>query len=734
MTTIKMHKVTQFALICSLIPLAKTYELPADCAIRKTVLTCQQTIPRELPNGIKKVYITDYTDDNIGQGRFSHSSWRAVQLFDINTKNLLFFKIRDHAFVGLDNITVLGIHGRKRTIIDEKAFVGIDRVEKLDFSNRFYLDSETLVRPLLYDIVLPNLRKLILENANTEKGNSYFKISQSFVDMLRSKNIKDLSLRGTNLLIEENASTISTRIEVLDCSNVSFLHSKDFKWDVLLPNLVTLNFSSYLRLLPSIYIDNKQYDICNDKNSLRTLKNGYANFCYHGNEICVNNVTINISAHCLEQINIVHIRGNNLHFVNATLHLPKNFPLYELDMSLNRMKYLSATFLKEMVNLKHLYLGDNLLSSMSNQPDFKILFKPLPRLKRLSMAHNQITYIPEQMFLHNLDLEWLDLQGNYLMSTSFMNLQLVNLMFLNISDNRIAYLVIEDLKKLRQMITLRNGSKFLEVKINGNPFECSCQSVDFIEWIYEKSVADTLQYQCDYEKEIITINKESIAKANFLCIRTVIYTISSVIPAAVALAIFVTLLLAWRYFSQKRRLTKLNKFLQSFQKGHLCDKFICMLSYSDTDAEVSKRLCDKLEEKLKDVAKCERDIVGIDYKHFQVGLPVVEEVMRCMYKSLVAVFVVSEAFCQSDWCSLEVREAYEQQKPIVLIFVEEVSEESMTLYVRNVFQRYTRGKLFHTEDGEVDFEPGGIKGLCDSIILLASGAGRDQRNVHESQA
>ncbi|XP_045211067.2 toll-like receptor 1 [Mercenaria mercenaria] len=722
--TIKMRKSNFVALSYCLIQLVVTYELPGDCNFFNTVLTCQRLIPSEIPAGTQTVYIKDYDNNNIGQGRFAHSSWGSVKQFDINANIEIYLQINSFVFLGLENMTTLGIHARKGNIIYEKAFVGVDLVEKLDLSNMIYLESETLIKPLLYGNVFPNLRVLILENVNTEQNNFNFNFSRSFVEMVRSKNITELSLRGTNLLIERNLNAISTGVHILDVSNVSVSVTKGFKFGITFPHLKIINFSNSV----SRYFSSKRFAnrvktaYCNFESlPLATLEKFYANFFYRGKEVYVNNVTIDISAPCFQvmKIEVLHLRGNMLPVLNATVHLPVNFSLYELDLSLNSMTFLSASVLKDMVNLNNLYLGEHLLFKMTSHPDFKILFKPLQRLKRLSLAYNQITYIPEQMFLHNLDLEWLDLQGNFLMTTSFLHSQMSKLIFLNISHNRIAYLTGDDLMKLKKIAT-GNGSKLPEVMMNDNPFECSCESVGFIETIRTNILNNTGQYICNFETEMTPINDNSIAKAKFLCIRAIFYTISSVISVLVVLSLFITFLLTLRYFRKKRRLTKLQTLLQKFNKGLLRENFLCSLSYSDSDAEVSNQLYIRLEALLKDITKCERDAICIDFKHYRAGKSIVEEIIRCISGSLVAVFVVSEAFCRSDWCCLEVKEAYEQQKPIILIFVEEVSEESMTIYIRNIFNRYTRGKLVETENGEVDYMPGGLKGLCNSIILLGS--------------
>ena len=53
---------------------------------------------------------------------------------------------------------------------------------------------------------------------------------------------------------------------------------------------------------------------------------------------------------------------------------------------------------------------------------------------------------------------------------------------------------------------------------------------------------------------------------------------------------------------------------------------------------------------------------------------------------------------------MEVKEAYEQQKPILLIFTEHVEEDLMSQFLLNIYRRYTRAK-FTRRDYQYVLEP-----------------------------
>ena len=78
--------------------------------------------------------------------------------------------------------------------------------------------------------------------------------------------------------------------------------------------------------------------------------------------------------------------------------------------------------------------------------------------------------------------------------------------------------------------------------------------------------------------------------------------------------------------------------------------------------------------------------------------------------------VMSKNYCNSGYCRLEIEQARLQGKPIILIFIEEVAEEDMTLVIREIFRKYTRVKSV-LQDGVYHLQPD-WKFVCESIILL----------------
>ena len=97
----------------------------------------------------------------------------------------------------------------------------------------------------------------------------------------------------------------------------------------------------------------------------------------------------------------------------------------------------------------------------------------------------------------------------------------------------------------------------------------------------------------------------------------------------------------------------------------------------------------------------------------------IDEISRCLDNSCVVIFIVSEAYCESEWCRTEKREACTRNKPIIIILTETVAVKKMPSNLRNIFQTIVRVKLIQQNDGQYILKPNSQK-LCEAIIKLAS--------------
>ena len=113
----------------------------------------------------------------------------------------------------------------------------------------------------------------------------------------------------------------------------------------------------------------------------------------------------------------------------------------------------------------------------------------------------------------------------------------------------------------------------------------------------------------------------------------------------------------------------------------------------------------------------DRDIICSD-RNFRPAFPIADEIIRCLDDSAVFIAIMSLNYCQRDFCKFEIQRAFQMEKPIILIFIEEVPENEMTLVIREVFRNYTRVK-FVSEDGiNYRLEPNWEQ-VCKAVVELS---------------
>ena len=175
----------------------------------------------------------------------------------------------------------------------------------------------------------------------------------------------------------------------------------------------------------------------------------------------------------------------------------------------------------------------------------------------------------------------------------------------------------------------------------------------------------------------------------------------------------------WTTKAKRRIRCIANDFIQAFNEGNLKEKYICFLAYAGREEEkVHKALLTPLNNVLKDSLNTNKRPVSTGYD-FKPGFPIYDEAYRCVQDACVFIAIVSDAFCQCEYCKGEIREAYTQQKPIIVILLGTVTETKMSPYLLEVFRRNARAKVVEQEDGDLEIVPD-LNTIAESILNLAA--------------
>ena len=122
------------------------------------------------------------------------------------------------------------------------------------------------------------------------------------------------------------------------------------------------------------------------------------------------------------------------------------------------------------------------------------------------------------------------------------------------------------------------------------------------------------------------------------------------------------------------------------------------------------------QNQLQEMTKTDKEHVCYGDKHFKPGHSIFTEITQCLETSAVVVAVMSRNFCKSFYCKMELEQARLMDKPVIMIFIEDVNEADMSDVMREVFRNFTRVKIV-CEDGQYKAQPD-WPSVCAAIIQL----------------
>ncbi|XP_053387268.1 uncharacterized protein LOC123543886 [Mercenaria mercenaria] len=286
-------------------------------------------------------------------------------------------------------------------------------------------------------------------------------------------------------------------------------------------------------------------------------------------------------------------------------------------------------------------------------------------------------------------------------------------------NNKIHYIDGSDLRNL--VFLTENMPKPVEISFSHNPLLCNCQSEAFISWL--SSYFETnkrRKYTCTLDGDDIVVDDKAVDEAKFLCIRSRVVAVS--VSTGIAIFFIISLAITFTVYRKRKReiVRKRANFLEDFKNGLLEQKFLCFVSFSSEDEGHDIGLIyEKLRESLKALTGIEQEVVRFGDKHINPGFPIVDEILRCVSESCVAFFVVSNSFCESRWCQMEIREAYQLKKPIILICKEDIDLTIMTPLMLKIFRQFTRAKFVTNENDQMELVPD-FSHFSSSILKLAA--------------
>ncbi|TKS67126.1 Toll-like receptor 8 [Collichthys lucidus] len=441
----------------------------------------------------------------------------------------------------------------------------------------------------------------------------------------------------------------------------------------------------------------------------------------------------------LKKLEVLDLSHNSHYFeafgVTNNLNFTKNLPVLRvLNMSHNSISRLTT---KQMYSksLTELRFSNNKLGILWKERDgsYKMLFTNLTNLTILDISYNGITKIPDNIYEylprnltklyvnHNslTDFKWdylkffhqlqtLDLSYNKLRHVRGINSNFshTNLTFLDLSHNNIFHLDnglfkhLENLKALSlsyNKLTIINQSTFQlgpknQIKtlyLQRNPFQCTCDSLDFILWIEDSDIKIprlTTEVIC-----ITPENQRGQALIGFdinQCVNDsealLIYILTH---ACIGIFMFVTTVAHLFYWDASYVLHYMKAKMKGYSPLSSPDSaYDVFVTYDTTDPHVSEWVMRNLRVKLEEEGEKHLPLC-LEERDWPPGVPLVDNLTQSIRYSHKTLFVLTEGYVKTGVFKLAMYLAHqrlldENVDVIVLLMLEPVLQHSHFLRLR----------------------------------------------------
>ncbi|KAL2084815.1 hypothetical protein ACEWY4_020333 [Coilia grayii] len=193
----------------------------------------------------------------------------------------------------------------------------------------------------------------------------------------------------------------------------------------------------------------------------------------------------------LTNLTEVYLTGNGIEEIDSRVFY--NVPnLSLLDLSNNSIREFSAEALAPDNTLLTLNLSRSLYNYSYNGEISRLFINSTPKLSKLDLSNNQMVFLPDSMFTGLLDLTFLDLRKNSIVSVSSGTLRNPLLSVLDLRDNALRELSNGTLSDFS------TNPGLTDIRMTDNPWLCDCNIVDMQDWLRKSDqVSDKQSITCD---------------------------------------------------------------------------------------------------------------------------------------------------------------------------------------------------------------------------------------------
>ncbi|KAF2362520.1 Toll/interleukin-1 receptor (TIR) domain [Trinorchestia longiramus] len=310
----------------------------------------------------------------------------------------------DGALVGLSSLNILNMSSNRLVALPPEIFNETLSLQELYVHN----NSLGVLAPGLFS----SLTHLTLLDLSHNKLTSEWVTSETFKGLLRLV-VLNLSNNKVSLVSEDMFHDMSA-LQVLDLSNNDLTSVSDLTFSPLV-NLHRLDLS-YNRLAT---MKSRSLAGLHVLSSLSLSHNNLSSIAPTAFENCTSLRNLRFEFNFLKEIPEAVSQAASLR---------------TLRLSHNLLSEIKEGYLTQLKNLQHLDVSNNVIRTLCKE-----CLSGLSEIEVLDLSMNELTAIPHNSFDTNQGLRLLRLDGNKISDVNALFATLPNLMWLNVSDNRITW-------------------------------------------------------------------------------------------------------------------------------------------------------------------------------------------------------------------------------------------------------------------------------------------------------
>ena len=383
------------------------------------------------------------------------------------------------------------------------------------------------------------------------------------------------------------------------------------------------------------------------------------------------------------------------------LDKPNTDSLIDIDLRNNKLESIDClqSALKKGLKVRKLLLNDNRLGHQFEKSSPDKVFEKYPDLEMLDMTSNEIKTLPVNVFKNQSKLTRLNLSKNYLSFIEFNFAHMTNLRRLDFSNN----LLIRLDRAMRDKIdSFKLKSPEFMLGLRGNPIECSCDSLDFLEWIYRRQsmMMWYKHYTCLHNNTIARFDtlKDILDDLDFKCSMHLTVIISTSLLAFLVAIVGVSVLLyrhRWeiRFFCVKFVVNR-RSYESSLESPNNFEYDAFVAYHSDDGDWIRDELYEHLDRKEPEVDDSDRFRLCIHGRDFIPGTRIEDNIVRAIESSRRTILVLSRSFLTSMWCEFELQmarmESFDKGRNlIIVVMLESIPAENMSKSLRLLILKNT---------------------------------------------